>query len=373
MKTVVIGLSGGVDSAVAAYRLKKEGYRVIAVFMRNWDSAVNNDFLGNPTLKNEICEQEKDYNDAVLVASTLGIELHRVDFYKEYWDKVFTYFLDAYKEGITPNPDVLCNNEIKFKAFIKYAETLNYDYIAMGHYARIEHKDSKSILLRALDSSKDQSYFLSMLDETQLSKVLFPIGDLKKVEVRQLAREAGLHIHDKKDSTGICFIGERNFKEFLKNYIPSQKGVIRNIQGKVLNEHEGVMFYTIGQRKGLLIGGTKESTNSWYVVGKDILNNELIVDDNKDSIYLYSNNCIIFNCVFRDNIDTSIEYSAKFRYREQDVKVNLEKIDEKTYKVRYLKDRAVTSGQVCAIYNDSICIGGGIIKSVYFDDTLREN
>lgn len=262
---VVLGLSGGVDSAVAAYVLKQQGYEVIGVFMRNWDSSLNNDILGNPTNDDDICPQEKDYNDAKKVAEHLGIELRRVDFIKEYWDHVFTYFLEEYAKGRTPNPDILCNKHIKFKAFLDYAKSIEADYIATGHYARVEHHDGQdSIMLRGIDSNKDQTYFLCQLNQSQLQSSLFPIGNMTKPEVRQLAEDLNLPVAHKKDSTGICFIGERDFREFLKNYIPAKAGKMVDIEtGQVVGEHQGIMYYTIGQRKGLGIGGPGDACLLW--------------------------------------------------------------------------------------------------------------
>ena len=255
MKKVVIGMSGGVDSSVAAILLKKQGYDVIGLFMRNWDSSINNDILGNPDLNSDICPQEKDYNDALKVCEKIGIPLHRIDFVKEYWDYVFTYFLDELKRGRTPNPDIMCNKYIKFDMFAKEARKLGADYIATGHYARL--KDGK--LLRGIDQNKDQTYFLSQLSSKQLENVLFPIGDLEKPEVRKIANEYDLITANKKDSTGICFIGERNFSKFLSNYLPNQTGDIVNIEtNEVIGKHVGLMYYTIGQRKGLNIGGNSE-------------------------------------------------------------------------------------------------------------------
>ena len=239
MKKVVIGMSGGVDSSVAAILLKKAGYDVVGLFMRNWDSSINNDFLGNPNLNNNICPQEQDYNDAIEVCKKLGIELHRVDFVKEYWDNVFNYFLEELKVGRTPNPDIMCNKYIKFDAFVKKAKELGADYIATGHYAKMN--DGK--LYKSFDKNKDQTYFLSQLSEEQLKNVLFPLGDIDKTEVRKIASEYGLITANKKDSTGICFIGERNFKEFLKNYLPNIPGAIINIEnGEKLGTHIGLII-----------------------------------------------------------------------------------------------------------------------------------
>ena len=271
MKKVIVGVSGGVDSSVALILLKNQGYEVEGLFMRNWDSLVNNDINGNPTLENDICTQEQDYNDAKSVCDKLGVKLHRVDFVKEYWDYVFSYFLDELKKGRTPNPDVMCNKYIKFDLFIKEAKKLGADYIATGHYAKIIDGN----LYKAKDINKDQSYFLSQLTNEQLKNVLFPLGDITKDKVRKIAREYDLVTKDKKDSTGICFIGERNFRKFLSNYLPNKPGNIVNIDtNEVLGTHIGLMHYTVGQRKGLNIGGTKEKL---FVVGKDLNKNILYV------------------------------------------------------------------------------------------------
>ena len=255
MKTVVVGMSGGVDSSVAAILLKEQGYNVIGLFMRNWDSSINNDYLGNPDINNNICPQEQDYNDAVEVCKKIGIPLHRVDYVKEYWDNVFTYFLDELEKGRTPNPDVMCNKYIKFDLFYKKAKELGADYIATGHYAKII--DGK--LYRAKDKNKDQSYFLAYVDKEIFKEVLFPLQDMEKKDVREIAAKYNLVTAKKKDSTGICFIGERNFTQFLKNYLPNKSGKIVDIETKeVLGEHNGLMYYTIGQRKGLNLGGASE-------------------------------------------------------------------------------------------------------------------
>ncbi|MDR2828602.1 MAG: tRNA 2-thiouridine(34) synthase MnmA [Acholeplasmatales bacterium] len=371
MERVILGLSGGVDSAVAAYLLKKQGYEVIGVFMRNWDSLINNDISGNPQDFNDICPQEQDYMDAVKVATELGIELLRVDFIKEYWDNVFTYFLNEYKNNRTPNPDVLCNNEIKFKAFIKYAQTLNYDYIAMGHYAKIEVIDNVRHLAKAFDTSKDQSYFLSQLTKEQLSKVIFPLENLTKTEVRKIALDNHLAVATKKDSTGICFIGERDFNKFLDNYLPSKKGDIRRMDGSFIKTHEGLMYYTIGQRKGLGIGGSNKSLEPYFVVGKDVKNNTLYVEPGSSNIYLLSNNAIIKDVIWRfDNKEMS-GLCAKFRYRQADIKVTIKWINDNSFHIFYDDLASVTPGQVCAIYYKNICVGSGFIDSVYYNNDLR--
>ncbi|MDY0277810.1 MAG: tRNA 2-thiouridine(34) synthase MnmA [Acholeplasma sp.] len=369
-KKVIIGLSGGVDSSVAAYLLLKNGYDVEAVFMRNWDSATNQDFKGNPTAFDEVCEQEKDYQDAKKVADKLGIVLHKVDFIKEYWDEVFSYFLNEYKKNRTPNPDILCNNEIKFKAFVRYAKELNYDYIAMGHYARIDHSGNEPVLLRAKDQNKDQTYFLSQLETKQLENVLFPIGDLEKKEVREIAEKQGLATAFKKDSTGICFIGERHFNEFLSNYLPAQKGDMHRLDGTYVKEHYGLMNYTIGQRKGLGIGGSHESLDAWYVVGKDLKTNTLFVEPDKNHPYLFSNKAIITEIKWR-GVKKSGKMTAKFRYRQPDVNITLEWIGDDKAIVTYHNVKAVTPGQACVFYDGEICLGAGFIEKVYFNDDER--
>ena len=349
-------MSGGVDSSVAAILLKEKGYDVIGLFMRNWDSTINNDYLGNPNLNNNICPQEEDYNDAKKVCDKIGIPLYRVDFVKEYWDYVFTYFLEL-KKGRTPNPDIMCNKYIKFDYFIREAKKLGADYIATGHYARIVD----GYLLRGVDDNKDQTYFLSQLTKEQLSNVLFPIGDLEKTEVRKIASKYNLVTAKKKDSTGICFIGERNFKKFLENYLPNISGDVIDIDtGRKVGEHIGLMYYTIGQRKGLNIGGSKEKM---FVVGKNLDKNILYISYGDDNEYLISDSCLIdqvnFNCEIRP-----AECTAKFRYRQVDYPVKLEYLDNGEIIVRYSNIKSVTPGQACVFYKDEICLGGGIIKEV---------
>ena len=360
MKKVVIGMSGGVDSSVAAILLKEQGYEVIGLFMRNWDSTINNDILGNPDLDGDICPQEKDYNDALKVCKKIGIPLYRIDFVKEYWDYVFTYFLDELKKGRTPNPDIMCNKYIKFDYFVKEAKRLGADYIATGHYARRDN----NYLLRAVDDNKDQTYFLSQLSKDQLDNVLFPIGDIKKDKVREIALKYDLVTAEKRDSTGICFIGERNFSKFLKNYLPNLPGKIINIEtNDILGEHIGLMYYTIGQRRGLDIGGTKEKL---FVVGKNLEENILYVAEGEDNPYLYSNSCIVedvnFNCDLRPERCT-----AKFRYRQKDNDVRLTYFEDGNIKVEYDGVKSVTPGQACVFYDGDICLGGGIIKEVCKD------
>ena len=356
MKKVVIGMSGGVDSSVAAIELQKQGYEVIGLFMRNWDSLADGE-LNGPTTDSGICPQEEDYNDAKKVCDKLGIPLHRKDFVKEYYDYVFKYFLDELEKGRTPNPDIMCNKYIKFDMFVKEAEKLGADYIATGHYARI--KDGK--LLRAVDNNKDQTYFLSQVTKDQLKNVLFPIGDMVKPDVRKVAEEYGLITADKKDSTGICFIGERNLTNFLKNYLPNQPGDIVNIDtNEVIGKHIGLMYYTIGQRRGLNIGGTDERM---FVVGKDLKKNILYICIGEDNDYLVSDSCIVdeINYLGEEKIT---KCTAKFRYRQEDIPVELEWKDNEVL-VKYPQGvKRVTPGQACVFYNGEECLGGGIIKTV---------
>ena len=367
MSRVVIGLSGGVDSAVAAYLLKQQGHEVIGVFMRNWDAQLNNDILGNPTNNNDICPQEEDYNDAKKVAEHLGIELKRIDFIKEYWDYVFTYFIDEYKKGRTPNPDILCNKYIKFKAFLDYAMKMDIDYIAMGHYARVEHHENgESILLRGVDSNKDQTYFLCQINQDQIRQSLFPIGHLTKPEVRKIAKEINLPVAEKKDSTGICFIGERNFKEFLQNYIPAKKGKMVDIEtNEVIGEHIGIMYYTIGQRKGLNIGGPGDRH---FVVGKDYTQNILYVCQGDMNEWLMSDGATItgVNWMYAHKPEGEYDCTAKFRYRQKDNDVSIHFVDATTIYCTFKQPvKAVTPGQAAVFYNGEVCLGGGTIDKVY--------
>ncbi len=369
---VMVGLSGGVDSAVAAYLLKKAGYEVVAAFMRNWDAMANGDYLGNPTINDEQCPQEKDYQDAQKVAEKLGIPLFRVDFIKEYWDHVFSFFIEEYENGRTPNPDILCNKYIKFDAFLKFAKDNNCDMIAMGHYAKRVEKDGLYYLAKCKDTNKDQTYFLSQINEEQIKSCLFPLGDIDKIEVRQIAHELGLEsVMDKKDSTGVCFIGERNFREFLKNYIPAQKGNIIDIDtGKKVGEHRGVYYYTIGQHKGLGIGGISgETATGWFIVKKDAKKNILYVTRGDTQKYLMSNKCIVRKLNFiNENEKFPQKVGVKFRYRQPDHPATINKVgDEIICEYDYYK--AVTPGQEAVFYNEEgLMIGSGTIDEVYRDN-----
>lgn len=357
---VVVGMSGGVDSSVAAILLKQQGYEVIGLFMRNWDSNINNDFLGNPSDFNDICPQEKDYNDAKKVCEHLNIPIYRVDFIKEYWDNVFSYFLSELEKGRTPNPDLLCNKYIKFDLFIKKARELGADYIATGHYARIEGNR----LLRAKDLNKDQTYFLADVKLDHFKDVLFPIGDYTKSEIRKIALEQNLPVATKKDSTGICFIGERNFQEFLKNYLKPNPGKIINVETKeVIGTHAGLMNYTIGQRRNVGLSGDEQRH---YVCGKDVKNNILYVAFG-DSKYLYSDECIISDVNFISASRPSF-CTAKFRYRGEDHPVSLEYLEGGKIKVKYPGlAKSVTPGQACVLYQGEQCLGCGFIDDVYKD------
>ena len=375
MTKVIIGLSGGVDSSVAAYLLKKQGFDTEALFMRNWDSALNNDISGNPDIFDSVCPQETDYLDALSVANQLQITLHRHDFIKEYWDDVFQYFLSEYQKGRTPNPDILCNKYIKFKAFLEVAKSLGADKIAMGHYARVREYQNEFQLLRAIDLNKDQSYFLCQLTQEQLKYVMFPIGELIKPEVRNIADELKLATAKKKDSTGICFIGERNFSAFLSNYLPAKPGKMVNDANEVIGNHQGLMNYTIGQRKGLGIGGNKNTGNDpWFVIGKNLQRNELMVGQGFHHPLLYANKCVVeeINWIPKIKFTGTLRCTAKFRYRQADIPVEISWNDDLSLTVHCLENvRAITPGQAAVFYLDDVCLGGGTIDKVYLDDLLR--
>lgn len=368
---ILVGLSGGVDSAIAAYLLKKQGHDVSGCFMRNWDALANGDYLGNPTINNDQCPQEADYDDAVKTAKKLDIPLLRIDFVKEYWDEVFTYLIKEYEAGRTPNPDIFCNKYIKFDAFLKFALEKGFDMIAMGHYAKRIDKDGVAYLCKSYDQNKDQTYFLNQISQEQLSYALFPLGDIDKTEVRKLANKLGLEIANKKDSTGVCFIGERHFKEFLKNYIPAKKGDIVDIESnRKIGVHDGVMYYTIGQRKGLGIGGISgEEAKGWFVVKKDVKKNILYVASGDENKYLYSDRCIVKSLNFISvKPKENAHINAKFRYRQEDKPVTIHFVDVDTIELIFDKPyKAVTPGQAAVLYDENICLGGGLIDSTYFE------
>ena len=356
-KTVVVGLSGGVDSSVAAYLLKQQGYNVIGLFMLNWEE---NDENGN-------CTAEKDFEDVKRVANKIGIPYYTVNYAKEYKERVFSYFLEEYEKGYTPNPDVMCNKEIKFGPFLKHALELGADYIATGHYCKRVDRDGKVYLYKSHDQNKDQTYFLNQLNQEQLSKTLFPLADIDKTEVRRIAKELGLVTAEKKDSTGICFIGERNFRKFLKNFLPAKKGVIKDLNGNIVGEHDGVMYYTIGQRRGLNIGGKSGyDLDRWFVVDKDVKTNTLFVNCGECE-QMYSFGCVVteFNWI-TDTMENDFNCFVKLRYRQPDQETFVKVIDDHTLELRFKnKQRAVTIGQFAVLYaEDGMCYGGGRINKL---------
>lgn len=352
---VVVGMSGGVDSSVAAYLLKQQGYDVIGIFMKNWDD----------TDENGVCTATEDYEDVIRVCNQIGIPYYAVNFEKQYWDKVFTYFLEEYKAGRTPNPDVMCNKEIKFKAFLEHALSLGADYLATGHYARVEtDENGVTHMLRGIDNNKDQTYFLNQLNQEQLSKVMFPLGAIEKKEVREIALEAGLATATKKDSTGICFIGERNFKEFLSQYLPAQPGSMETLEGVKKGSHDGLMYYTIGQRQGLGIGGAGDP---WFVIGKDLEKNVLYVGQNIHHDALFSDSLTAVNLSFTnsDAPAETFQCTAKFRYRQQDIGVTVNMKNGEAVVTFDEPVRAITPGQAVVFYDGDECLGGGTIDRVF--------
>ena len=356
-KKVICGMSGGVDSSVSAFILQQQGYQVEGLFMKNWEEDDDTDY----------CTAAADLADAQAVCDKLGIKLHKINFAAEYWDNVFEHFLSEYKAGRTRNPDILCNKEIKFKAFLEYAaEDLGANYIATGHYVRRRGADDNAQLLRGLDANKDQSYFLYTLSSKQVGQSLFPVGDIEKPIVRAIAEDLGLITAKKKDSTGICFIGERKFKDFLARYLPAQPGNIRTVEGDIIGRHDGLMYHTLGQRKGLGIGGVKgASEEAWYVVEKDLVNNELIVAQGHDHSALLSIGLIAqqLHWVDRQPIREPLRCTVKTRYRQTDVPCTIEPIDDESIKVIFDEPQiAVTPGQSAVFYLDEVCLGGGIIE-----------
>ena len=358
---IVVGISGGVDSSVAAYLLKKQGHDVIGLFMVNWEE------------QDGSCTAEDDFEDVKRVCNKIGIPYFSVNYAKEYYDRVFTYFLDEYKNGRTPNPDVLCNREVKFGPFLEQAKKLGADMIATGHYAKKIEKNGKFFLAKAKDLNKDQSYFLNQLSQEQLKSVIFPLEDIDKPTVRKIASQLELSTATKKDSTGICFIGERNFKKFLKGFLPAQPGQIRDLNNNLIGQHDGLMYYTLGQRRGLNIGGKAGGNGErWFVIKKDLENNILYVSQGEcDELYsdgLYASG---MNWIPEEPIEKEFDCFAKFRYRQPDQKVRVKLLPNKQIKVEfYEKQRAITPGQFVVLYDkDGICLGGGTIdKSIKNDD-----
>jgi tRNA-specific 2-thiouridylase len=355
-KRVVLGMSGGVDSSVAALLLQQQGYEVIGIFMKNWDDT---DEFGH-------CTAEEDAEDVRKVCAQIGIPCYTVNFEKQYFDKVFTYFLDEYRLGRTPNPDVMCNREIKFGELLQKALDLGADYLATGHYARIEQHNGENRLLRGIDSNKDQTYFLHALSPQQLSKAMFPIGHLPKSKVREIALEAGLVTAKKKDSTGVCFIGERNFKQFLSQYLPAQPGDMRTISGELKGRHDGLMYYTLGQRQGLGIGGSGNG-EPWFVADKDLANNILYVVQGDSDQWLYSTALYAtdVNWINGSKPTGTFTCTAKFRYRQPDQAVQVTLDDTGHAEVIFAQaQKAVTPGQSVVLYDKEVCLGGGIIDRI---------
>lgn len=353
---VIVGMSGGVDSSVAAYLLCNAGYEVEGLFMKNWEEDDDEEY----------CAAAVDLADAQKVSEQLNISLHTVNFSSEYWDRVFNYFITEYKAGRTPNPDIICNKEIKFRAFLDYAISLNADFIATGHYADKKINNGNVYLLKGMDQNKDQSYFLYSLDQQQLKNTLFPLSHIDKSGVRKIAKAKNFDIYDKKDSTGICFIGERKFKDFLKNYIPSQQGKIVTTSGDVIGKHEGIMFYTIGQRQGLGIGGQQNlPEDPWYVVDKNTKTNDLVVAQGHENQALYHSTIItqkihwINECIPPD-LDN---LTAKIRYRQADQCCSIRDISNHGAEIEFDEPQwAVTPGQSVVFYHENICLGGAIIE-----------
>ena len=358
---VIVGMSGGVDSSVSAYLLLEQGFQVEGLFMKNWEEDDTDEY----------CAAADDLKDAQAVCEKLGIKLHTINFATEYWDNVFEYFLAEYKAGRTPNPDIMCNKEIKFKAFLEFAcEDLGADYIATGHYVRREYRNNKWHMIRGLDSNKDQSYFLYTLSHKQVGQTLFPVGDIEKPEVRAIAEKANLVTHNKKDSTGICFIGERKFKDFLQQYLPAQPGIIESAEGEEVGKHDGLMYHTLGQRKGLRIGGLATAGEEpWYVVEKDLIRNVLIVGQGHNHPRLFSKGLVAnqLHWVAREEITEPFTCTVKTRYRQQDVPCTVKPLcnDKGEFEILFDEEQSsVTPGQSVVFYQGDVCLGGGIINTL---------
>ena len=356
-KNIIVGMSGGVDSSVTALQLLEQGHQVSGLFMKNWEEDEGTEY----------CTAMEDLADAQQVCDKLGIPLKTVNFAAEYWDEVFEVFLSEFKAGRTPNPDILCNKHVKFKAFLNYAiEDLGADYIATGHYARVAEKNGEFFLLKGLDPNKEQSYFLYTLGQKALSKTLFPIGHLHKPELRALAKKAGFDNHRKKDSTGICFIGERKFTEFLQRYLPTQPGDMVTPEGQYIGKHQGLMYYTLGQRQGLGVGGVKNAPDEpWYVLDKDLENNKLIIGQGHDHPLMLHNTLEAnqFDWCSNQVLTETIHCTAKTRYRQADQPCKVIPLGNDRCRVIFdLPQRAITPGQSVVFYQDDVCLGGGIIE-----------
>lgn len=355
MAKIVVGMSGGVDSSLTAALLKEQGHEVIGLFMRNW----------RETDDSGCCTADSDFQDVREVCDTLSIPYYSVDFSAEYYDRVFKLFLDEYAKGRTPNPDVLCNKEIKFDCFLDYALKTGADYVATGHYCNVEHKDGLSYLKRAKDDNKDQTYFLNQLSGAQLDRIIFPLGDIEKSDVRTLAKKYGLPVAEKKDSTGICFIGERNFRKFLAQYLPMKKGEIRSTSGEFLGYHDGVYYYTLGQRRGLGLGGKADTDGDrWFVLDKDVKNNILIVSNGEtDILYNDTLECDAFNFIPTVPNEKEFECEARIRHRQPLEKAKCIILDNGGVRLEFeRKQRAIAEGQYAVIYIGQYCLGGGVIE-----------
>ena len=353
-KTVVVGMSGGVDSSVSAYLLKKQGFKVIGLFMKNWQSEPG-----------EVCTSEIDFKDASEVCDMLDIPLHKANFSDDYWDRVFKQFLSEHEKGRTPNPDILCNREIKFKSFYDYALKIGADFIATGHYAKVENDDGEAKLYRSKDIDKDQTYFLHEVSSKEFSKTIFPLSDIYKSEVRDIAKELNLNIHSKKDSVGICFVGEKNLKDFLNRFIKFKKGNILNTDNEIVGEHNGSILYTIGQRQGLGIGGIKDKDElPWYVYGKNISKNEIYVCQGVDNRLLYTENITLDKIHWINDLKEfkHLDCLVQIRHRHKPVKCNIE--FNEGYRVMFHEEiRGVAPGQSAVFYKDNLCLGGGVIEA----------